>query len=83
MRGLALQNSLKTAIPAHLWPFTIDKNCDGLSPCCCATFQIFFTNIPTRSSCKVELQGRVASLWDVAPRSMRLRWPQAYGSRYP
>jgi hypothetical protein len=30
MRGPALQNSIKTAIPAHLWPFKMDKNCDAL-----------------------------------------------------
>jgi hypothetical protein len=30
MRGLALQNSIKTAIPAHLWPLKMDENCDAL-----------------------------------------------------
>jgi hypothetical protein len=31
MRGSVLQNSIKTAIPAHLWPFKVDGNCDALS----------------------------------------------------
>jgi hypothetical protein len=30
MRGPALQNSVKTAILAHLWPFIVDENCDAL-----------------------------------------------------
>jgi hypothetical protein len=30
MRGSALQNSVKTPIPAHLWPFRVDENCDIL-----------------------------------------------------
>jgi hypothetical protein len=30
MRGLALQNSIKTAILAHLWPFKMDENCGAL-----------------------------------------------------
>jgi hypothetical protein len=30
MRGPELQNSIKTAIPAHLWPFKMDENCDAL-----------------------------------------------------
>jgi hypothetical protein len=30
MRGPVLQNSTKTAIPAHLWPFKVDGNCDAL-----------------------------------------------------
>ncbi len=30
MRGLALQNSVETAIPAHVWPFKMDENCDAL-----------------------------------------------------
>jgi hypothetical protein len=30
MRGPALKNSIKTAIPAHLWPLKMDENCDAL-----------------------------------------------------
>jgi hypothetical protein len=30
MRGPTLQNSIKTAIPAHLWPFKMDENCQAL-----------------------------------------------------
>jgi hypothetical protein len=30
MRGPALQNSMKTATPAHLWPLKMDENCDAL-----------------------------------------------------
>jgi hypothetical protein len=30
MRGPALQNSIKTAVPAHLWPFKMDENCEAL-----------------------------------------------------
>jgi hypothetical protein len=30
MRGLELQNSMKTAIGAYWWPFRMDKNCDAL-----------------------------------------------------
>jgi hypothetical protein len=30
MRGPALSNLIKTTIPAHLWSFKMDKNCDAL-----------------------------------------------------
>jgi rfaE bifunctional protein kinase chain/domain len=30
MRGPALQKSMKIALPAHLWPFKMDGNCDAL-----------------------------------------------------
>jgi hypothetical protein len=30
MRGGTLQNSNRTAIPAHVWPFTMDENWDAL-----------------------------------------------------
>jgi hypothetical protein len=31
MRGPALQNSIETAISAHLWPFKMDENCNAPS----------------------------------------------------
>ncbi len=31
MRGPMLRNSIKAAIPAHVWPFKIDENCDALT----------------------------------------------------
>jgi hypothetical protein len=37
MRGSALQNSIKKPVPAHLWPFKMDENCDTLEPPPCTS----------------------------------------------
>jgi hypothetical protein len=59
MRGPVLQNSIKTPIPAHLWPFKVEENCDALDSSTTTWAVAFFRVMVMLPASEIKLQASI------------------------